>query len=154
MPRLGMWRSTVEARARAMTTAMKQPSSHIARRPAPRRVRRGVTLFGLLFWAIVIGFFGYLLVRTLPTVNEYLTIQRAVNKIAQANPATVAEARQAFDRQRDIEYAIGSITGKDLTVTKENDRVVIGFAYDKEVPIAGPVFLLIKYEGRSTVASR
>ena len=144
----------MEARARAMTTAMKQLSSHAARRAAPRRVARGVTLFGLLFWAIVIGFFGYLLVRTLPTVNEYLTIQRAVNKIAQSNPATVAEARQAFDRQRDIEYAIGSISGKDLTVTKENDRVVIGFAYDKEVSIAGPVFLLIKYEGRSTVASR
>lgn len=126
---------------------MKQPSPRI-------RVQRGVTLFGLLFWAIVIGFFGYLLVRTLPTVNEYLTIQRAVNKIAQSNPATVAEARRAFERQKEIEYAITEIGGKDLTVTKENDRVVIGFAYNKEVPIAGPVFLLIKYEGRSTVASR
>jgi hypothetical protein len=119
-----------------------------------RRVQRGITLFGLLFWAIVIGFVGYLAVVTLPTVNEYLTIQRAVNKIAQSNPATVAEARQAFDRQRDIEYAISSISGKDLSVTKENDRVVVGFKYDKEVQIMGPVFLLIKYEGRSQVAGR
>ena len=118
-------------------------------RTAVRRVPRGVTMFGLLFWAIIIGFFGYMLVRTLPTVNEYMTIQRAVNKIAQSNPPTVAEARLAFDKQKDIEYSIGSITGKDLTVTKENDRVVIGFAYDKEVLIAGPVYLLIKYEGRS-----
>jgi hypothetical protein len=121
---------------------------------SPTRVRRGITLFGLLFWAIVVGFFGYLLVRTLPTVNEYMTIQRAVTKIAASNPATVAEARQAFDRQKEIEYAIGAISGKDLSITKENDRVVIGFAYDKEVPIAGPVFLLIKYEGRSQVQSR
>lgn len=120
----------------------------------PRRAQRGITLFGLLFWAIVIGFFGYLLVRTLPTVNEYMTIQRAVTKVAASNPATVAEARQAFDRQKEIEYAIGSISGKDLSITKENDRVVIGFAYDKEVPIAGPVFLLIKYEGRSQAQSR
>jgi len=121
---------------------------------SPARVQRGITLFGLLFWAIVVGFFGYLLVRTLPTVNEYMTIQRAVTKIAASNPATVAEARQAFDRQKEIEYAIGAISGKDLSITKENDRVVIGFAYDKEVPIAGPVFLLIKYEGRSQVQSR
>jgi Domain of unknown function (DUF4845) len=119
-----------------------------------RRVQRGVTMFGLLFWAIVIGFFGYLAVRTLPTVNEYLTIQRAVNKIAQSNPTTVAEARQAFDKQKDIEYAITEISGKDLSITKENDRVVIGFAYNKEVSIAGPVYLLIKYEGRSQVAGR
>lgn len=125
---------------------------HSSLRPA--RVQRGITLFGLLFWSIVIGFLGYLLVRTLPTVNEYMTIQRAVTKIAATNPATVAEARAAFDRQKDIEYSISSISGKDLSITKENDRVVIGFAYDKEVPIAGPVYLLIKYEGRSQVQSR
>jgi len=119
-----------------------------------RRVPRGLTMFGLLFWAIVIGFLGYLAVRTLPTLNEYLTIQRTVNKIAQSNPATVAEARQAFDKQKDIDYSITEISGKDLAITKENDRVVIGFAYNKEVPIAGPVFLLIKYEGRSQVAGR
>jgi len=26
---------------------------------------------------------------------------------------------------------------------------VIGFAYEKEIPLFGPVFLVIKYEGRS-----
>jgi hypothetical protein len=34
-------------------------------------------------------------------------------------------------------------------VTKENDKVVVAFAYDKLIPIYGPVHLLIKYEGRS-----
>jgi hypothetical protein len=110
---------------------------------------RGITLFGLLFWAIVIGFLGYLAVTTLPTVNEYLTIQRTVDKVAAASPATVAEARAAFDRQKDIEYAIQAISGKDLQITKENDRVVISYAYEREVPIFGPVYLLLKYHGRS-----
>lgn len=146
--------NNVEARARTMKRAMKQPSSPPTGLRSPRRPQRGITLFGLMFWAIVIGFFGYLLVVTLPTVNEYMTIQRAVTKIAASSPATVAEARQAFDRQRDIEYSISSITSKDLAITKENDRVVISFAYDKEVPIAGPVFLLIKYQGRSQVQTR
>jgi hypothetical protein len=115
----------------------------------PRRRQRGITLFGLMFWAIAIGFVGYLLVRTLPTMNEYFTIQRAIDKIAAAQPSTVAEARAAFERQKEIEYSIVSVTSKDLQITKENERVVIAFAYDKEVPIAGPVYLLIKYEGRS-----
>ena len=114
-----------------------------------RSAQRGVTMFGLLFWALLVGFGAYLAVRLLPTVNEYATIQRAVEKIAAAQPATVSEARQAFDKQRDLEYSITAISGKDLTVTKENDRVVLGFAYNKEVPIYGPVFILIKYEGRS-----
>jgi hypothetical protein len=115
----------------------------------PRRRQRGITLFGLMFWAIAIGFVGYLLVRTLPTMNEYFTIQRAIDKIAASQPSTVAEARAAFERQKEIEYSIVSVTSKDLQITKENERVVIAFAYDKEVPIAGPVYLLIKYEGRS-----
>jgi hypothetical protein len=119
------------------------------RTSAYRRPQRGITLFGLLFWAIAIGFVAYLLVRTLPTVNEYLTIQRTVDQVAKTNPSTVAEARQAFDRQKDIEYSITAISGKDLTITKENDKVVVAFAYEKEIPIYGPVFILVKYAGRS-----
>jgi len=113
--------------------------------------QRGVTLLGLLFWAIVVAVVALVVIRVLPTINEYTTIQRAVKKIAQDQPATVAEARKAFDRQKDIEYSISSISGADLQVTKENDKVVIRFAYDKEVPLFDPVFLLIKYsgEGRS-----
>jgi tRNA splicing ligase len=111
--------------------------------------QRGITLFGLMFWATLIGFTGYLLVRTLPTVNEYMTIQRTIEQVANASPGTVAETRQAFDKQKGIEYSIEAISGKDLIVTKENDKVVVAFAYDKLIPIYGPVNLLIKYEGRS-----
>jgi hypothetical protein len=115
----------------------------------PRRRARGITLIGLLFWAIVVGFVGYVAIRVLPTVNEYVTILRAVKRVAQEAPPTVAEVRKAFDRQKDIEYSIESIAGKDLEVTKENERLVIRFAYDKEIPLFEPVYLLIKYKGRS-----
>jgi hypothetical protein len=117
----------------------------------PVRAESGVTLIGLLLWAIVVAFVALIIVRVLPTINEYSTILRAVQKIAKDSPATVAEARGAFDKQKEIEYSISSIGSKDLQVTKENDKVVIRFAYDKEVEIFPPVFLLIKYrgEGRS-----
>lgn len=114
-----------------------------------RRAQRGVTLFGLVFWGVLVGFTAYVLVRTLPTVGEYLTVKRMVNQIAAANPGTVAEARLAFDRQRDVEYSVTALKGSDLVVTKENDKVVIAFAYEKEVSITGPVYILLKYEGRS-----
>jgi hypothetical protein len=128
---------------------MTPRKSLLSDRSAPRR-QRGVTLFGLMFWAIVVGAVAYLVLRVFPTVNEYLTIKRTIEKVAAASPTTVAEVRAAFERQKDIEYSISSIGGKDLEVTKENDRIVIAFAYDKEIPIYGPVFLLIKYEGRTS----
>lgn len=114
-----------------------------------RRRQRGISLFGLVFWAIVISFLGYIAVSVLPTLNEYFTIQRAVDKIAASNPSTVADARKAFERQKDIEYSITSITANDLDITKDGDRVVISYGYDKEVPVMGPVFILLKYRGQS-----
>ncbi len=127
---------------------MKAATARGAQRRTGQR-QRGVTLFGLMFWALLIGFGAYVVIRVFPTVNEYLTIQSTVEKIARAQPATVAEARMAFDKQKDVEYSISSISGKDLIVTKENDMVVVAYAYDKLVPIYGPVYILIKYEGRS-----
>lgn len=114
-----------------------------------RTRQRGITLIGLLFWAIVIGFGALIVMRVFPTVNEYLTIKRAVNKIVDSGATTVPELRAAFDKQKEIEYSISTISGKDLDITKENDRIVIRFAYDKQIELVAPVYLLIKYEGRS-----
>ena len=113
------------------------------------RSQRGVTLFGLLFWAIVIGFFSLLGMRVLPTMNEYFTIKKAVEKIAASGATTVPEIRTAFEKTIQTEYSIVSISSKDLEITKVNEKVVIAFAYNKEVEIMSPVFLLIKYQGRS-----
>jgi hypothetical protein len=116
-----------------------------------RGLRRdqGISLLGLMFWAILIGSIALVAIKSFPSVNEYLTIQRAVTKVAHEGHSTVPEVRAAFEKQKEIEYSIKSISGKDLEITKENDQLVVAFRYDNEIPLYGPVFLLIKYEGRS-----
>jgi hypothetical protein len=111
--------------------------------------QRGITLIGLLSWAIVAGFGGYLAVRIIPTVTEFYTIQSVVNRLAAGQATTVAEIRRAYDRQKEVDATISSINAGDLDITKENDKIVIRFAYEKEVDLFGNVFLLIKYAGRS-----
>ena len=44
--------------------------------------QRGLSLIGLLFWAILISGAALLAMKVLPSLNEYFTIQRAVNKLA------------------------------------------------------------------------
>lgn len=114
--------------------------------PGPQR---GITLIGLLAWAILVGFVGYLLVKVVPTVTEFYTIQGVVDRLAASPANTVPEIRLAFEKQKQIDATISSVSGKELDITKENNRVVIGFAYEKEIELYGPVFLLIKYAGRS-----
>lgn len=110
---------------------------------------RGLTLIGLLSWAIVVGFVGYVLVHALPTVSEFYAIQRAVDRAAAEPASTVAGIRQVFDKQKNIDQTISSISGSDLDITKQNDKVVISFAYEKEIELVGPVYLLLKYRGQS-----
>lgn len=115
----------------------------------PARRQRGITLFGLLFWAVIVGAFAVLLMKLFPAINEYRTIQTMVNSVAQSGASTVPEVRAAFEQRRVVEYGVDSITGKDLEITKDNDKIVISFAYDKEIELFDPVFLLIKFKGHS-----
>lgn len=117
-------------------------------RSVPAR-QSGVTLIGLLFWAVLIGATALVLMKVFPAINEYRTIQSMVNKIAQTGATSVPEVRSAFEKARMIEYGVTSVTGRDLEVTKEDEKVVIKFAYDKEVALIEPVYLLIKFEGQS-----
>lgn len=110
---------------------------------------RGISLLGLLFWAALLACGGVVVAKVVPTVMEYYTIQNAINRIAKNNPGTVPAAKAEFERIKQIEYSIQSITGNDLVVSKENDKVRISFAYERQIELFGPVSLLIKYQGHS-----
>ena len=109
--------------------------------------QRGISFIGLLILGIVLALLAIVGARVLPTATEFMAIQKAVKKAA-ADGDTVPAVRAAFDRTAAVDY-ITSISGKDLEVTKMGDKVVVEFAYDKEIPLAGPAYLLLKYRGSS-----
>ncbi len=119
-----------------------------ATRSVPAR-QRGLSLIGLMVWAVGLGMVALVVMKVLPTINEFYTIQRAVDKVAKEGGTTVPDIRQAFDRQKEIEYSIQAINGSDLEISKVNEKIVVAFAYDKEIELISPVFLVIKYQGRS-----
>ena len=133
-------------------------SSSVSSVPAARRVRpglrspsrqSGVTFAGLLVYALLVAAGVFVVMKVVPSVTEFQAVKATIRKIAQGNPPTVEDARTMFDRQRTVDPSIQSITGNDLIVTKEGGRVVIGVKYEKELHMAGPVSLLIRYEASS-----
>ena len=106
----------------------------------------GFSLLGMLFVVGVLASAGVLAAQAFPTVLEYQAVLKAVQKASAGN--TVGEVKQIFDKAAQIDD-INSISGKDLEVTKEGDKVVVKFAYNKEIHMFGPAFLLLKYIGRS-----
>ena len=109
--------------------------------------QRGISFFGLLIVGVLLALLAIIGARVLPTATEFMAIQKAAKKAA-AEGGTVPQVRAAFDRTAAVDY-ISSFSGKDLEVTTEGDKVVVQFAYDKEIPLAGPAYLLLMYRGSS-----
>ncbi len=108
--------------------------------------QRGLSFLGLLIVGGVLAVIGVIGAQIVPTVIEYQAVIKAINKASVG--ITVAEVRSTFDKAAAIDN-ITSLTGKDLAVTKEGDKVVISFAYQREIHLTGPAFLTLKYTGRS-----
>ncbi|MBB1077523.1 DUF4845 domain-containing protein [Rhodoferax sp. 4810] len=108
--------------------------------------QRGFSLIGFIFVGGVLAVAGVIVAQIVPTAIEYQAVLKAVQKASEGN--TVVEVRNIFDRASAIDN-ISSITAKDIEVTKENDKVVVSFAYQREIHLAGPAYLTMKYEGRS-----
>ena len=106
----------------------------------------GFSMLGFLFVAGVLAVVGVLGAQAFPTVLEYQAALKAVQKASAGN--TVGEVKTIFDKAAQIDD-INAISGKDLVITKEGDKVVVSFAYNKEIHMFGPAFLLLKYAGRS-----
>ena len=108
--------------------------------------QRGISFIGLLFVGAVVAVGFVLAAQVLPTLIELQAITKAANKASAGG--TVPEIRAIFDKAGAIDD-IHSISGKDLEVTKEGDKTVVAFAYNREIHMAGPAYLLLKYNGRS-----
>ena len=108
--------------------------------------QRGISFIGILFVGAVLAFAGIVAAKVVPTLIEFQSITKAATKASAGN--TVGEVRSLFDKAGQIDD-IHSISGKDLDVSKEGDKTVVAFAYTREVHLAGPAFLLLKYNGRS-----
>ena len=114
--------------------------------------QRGASLISLLFLAIVVGFFMLMAARIFPSVNEYLTIRKAVTQIMKNNPASAADIRTSFSRTIEVEYSIKTIDAKDLNIQPIGDTggFRTSFAYNIEIPIVEPVYILVKYAGSAS----
>ena len=110
-------------------------------------MQRGYSPVTIFLIVILLAFGIFMGVKVFPTFSEYLSIQKAV-KLAAQERGSVNAIQAAFERAVVTDY-ITSINSSDLEIIKEGDRVVINFAYDKEIPIFRNVYLLIKYSGSS-----
>jgi hypothetical protein len=109
------------------------------------RKQDGVSLSGLIMVLIIFAIVAIFAMKVVPTVIEFRNVKDGI-ALAKATNGSVREMQTAFDKGADIN-GITSIKGRDLVISKETGEVEISFAYEKRIPLGGPVSLVIDYEG-------
>jgi len=107
--------------------------------------QRGVSLSGLIFVLAIVGVLAVFALKVVPTYAEYSAIKGAIVK-AKATGGTVREMQQSFDKNAEINN-VSAISGRDLVISRDGGEPEISFAYEKRIPLAGNVSLLIDYSG-------
>jgi hypothetical protein len=112
--------------------------------------QRGVAISGLLFWGVIIALVAVLGIKVAPEYLTYFKILKATKAVAiSSSGKTVPEIRTTFGKYMEVEH-VSTITPADLDISKEGNDIVIGFAYEKRIPLAYNISLLIDFEGSSS----
>lgn len=112
-----------------------------------KHLQTGMSLISLLVLGSVAGFLIMIALKVFPTATEYFAVKRLVEKAALAG-GSVKDVQSSFDRGAQID-TVTAITGKDLIVSREGEKTVVSFAYEKKIELFGPASLLLEYKGVS-----
>jgi hypothetical protein len=105
----------------------------------------GVSLSGLIVVLVVLGALALVVIKVVPAFIEYRAVKNAVVR-AKAEGTTPREIQQAFDKNAGVND-VAAIAGRDLMISRDGSETQVSFAYEKRIPLAGNVSLLIDFSG-------
>jgi len=121
-------------------------------KPSTGKRQAGLSLISLLFVGVIIVALLIVGAKLVPAITEYMAIEKAIQAI-RTEGETVPKIRSSFDRYAQIDD-IKSISGKDLDITKDSEKVVISYAYSYPIPITDNVRLVIDFAGSTSARAR
>jgi hypothetical protein len=111
-----------------------------------RSKQKGMSFIGLVLLGVFSVAVFAIAGRSAPMWSEYFSIKKAVQKASlESTPMAV---RASFDRTAAVDF-IESVKGNDLIIGKRGDKLVVNFKYTREIELAGPAYLVYRFEGRS-----
>ena len=110
----------------------------------------GVTLIGFLVILLVVGFFGYMAMKLVPSYTEYGGVVKAMNGIASSGTSgkSLDEIRRELLRKMDFQYVDdATVKPSDITISRDNGGTsVLHVAYDKDIPFMYNIDFLLHFE--------
>ncbi len=116
--------------------------------------QRGMSIWLAIILILLLVVVGGAGLKATPSVLENLAVNSALEEASKGD--SPSKIRDLFQRQADVND-ITSISNKDLVIEKDGDGYTVSYEYEKLIPLAGPVSLLILYKrgsGGSASASQ
>ncbi|WP_370565032.1 DUF4845 domain-containing protein [Cupriavidus sp. UME77] len=116
-------------------------------RLAGRYKVRGFSLGSLLIVILIVGGIVIPAVRAIPSLLEYFSVKRAIS-YAKQQASNKREVADYFAKQAQIDR-ITAVRSDDLDIHEDDNGTIrsVGFSYRNEVPLYGPLSLMITYSG-------
>ncbi|WP_338847617.1 DUF4845 domain-containing protein [Massilia sp. W12] len=108
------------------------------------RKQQGLSIVGLIIILFILGLVAVLAMKVIPVVNEFFSIRSAVYKAREVG-GSVQQIKESFRNQSVAGY-FTSITAEDLSISQENGQYEVSVAYEKKIPLFGPVSLVFDFE--------
>ena len=116
-----------------------------------RQKQRGVSLSGLLVWAVIIILVSISGLRVAPAYIEFSSIKRNLASIVKGidtQTTSPSQIKILFDKRAQID-SIKSINGQDIKINKENGRIVLSANYVVQIPLVSNISLQIDFQASS-----
>jgi type II secretory pathway pseudopilin PulG len=111
----------------------------------------GITLIGFLFVLAIVGFFGYMAMKLLPSYSEFMGVSKAMNQIATSG----TDGKSLDDIRRELMFKLNfqyvddaTIKPKDITLDRNDSAVQLHVTYDKRIPFIYNIDFLLHFEKR------
>ena len=109
--------------------------------------QRGMSIYGLMYLLVTLGFVGYIGMRLFPAYLEYYSVKKIFAAMANEeakNANSVSEIRGGFDRRATIGY-VTVISGADLEIGKEGGESVISASWAVKIPLFASASVVLDF---------
>lgn len=116
-----------------------------------RQKQRGISLSGLLVWAVIIILVSISGLKVAPAYIEFSSIKRNLASIVKGidtQTTSPSQIKILFDKRAQIDN-IKSINGQDIKINKENGRIVLSANYVVQIPLVSNISLQIDFQASS-----
>lgn len=106
--------------------------------------QRGLGILSGLCVIIVAVFIVLMVIKIAPTVAEYFAMKRVVSTVI--DKGSEVAIRDAYEEQAGFDgMRPPPVDKRDLDISFNGDRATVSFAYNKEIHLFGPAYIMIKY---------